>query len=495
MTSSRPLTVVTVTYSPGSHLDRFLSSLTVATDRPLTVVMADNGSIDGAPEEALERYPGTELLRTGGNLGYGSAVNRAVAKLPADDEFVIVANPDVVWSPGSIDALLDAAERWPRAATLGPLIRDPDGSVYPSARHLPSLVRGGMHAVVGFAWKRNPWTKAYRQEYLEPSERPVGWLSGSCLLVRRAAFDAGRRVRRALLHVHGGRRPRRPARPGRLAQRLRPVGGDPARQGPLDRPRSGPQPARPSRQHLHLPVRSSFRMVAGAAAVDDEGRAQGAVARSGTQVQAGVGERVGGSVSDVDPAGVDAVILVGGKGTRLRPLTLSAPKPMLPTAGVPFLTHLLSRIADAGIEHVILGTSYKAATFENEFGDGSKLGLQIDYVTEEHPLGTGGGIANVVPKLRNDTVMVFNGDVLSGMDLRQMLAAHHEQRSRPDPAPGPGERPAGVRVRAHRRRRPCAGVPGEDRRPADRPDQRRYLHLQAGDHRPDSARARGVGRA
>ncbi len=189
MTSSRPLTVVTVTYSPGSHLDRFLSSLTVATDRPLTVVIADNGSVDGAPEEAVERYPGSQLLRTGGNLGYGSAVNRAVAKLAADDEFVIVANPDVVWSPGSIDALLDAAERWPRAATLGPLIRDPDGSVYPSARHLPSLVRGGMHAVVGFAWKRNPWTKAYRQEYLAPSERPVGWLSGSCLLVRRAAFD------------------------------------------------------------------------------------------------------------------------------------------------------------------------------------------------------------------------------------------------------------------------------------------------------------------
>ncbi|TGD86909.1 glycosyltransferase family 2 protein [Mycolicibacterium sp. CH28] len=183
------MTVVTVTYSPGSHLDRFLSSLTVATDRPLTVVMADNGSTDGTPEEAVERYPGTQLLRTGSNLGYGSAVNRGVATAPADDEFVLVANPDVVWGPGSIDALLDAAQRWPRAGTLGPLIRDPDGAVYPSARHLPSLIRGGMHAVVGFIWKKNPWTRAYHQEYLEPTERPVGWLSGSCLLVRRAAFD------------------------------------------------------------------------------------------------------------------------------------------------------------------------------------------------------------------------------------------------------------------------------------------------------------------
>jgi mannose-1-phosphate guanylyltransferase len=126
----------------------------------------------------------------------------------------------------------------------------------------------------------------------------------------------------------------------------------------------------------------------------------------------------------VNPAEVDAVVLVGGMGTRLRPLTLSAPKPMLPTAGLPFLTHLLSRIADAGIEHVVLGTSYKAGVFESEFGDGSKLGLQIDYVVEDEPLGTGGAIANVSEKLRHDTALVFNGDVLSGADLRALLDSH-----------------------------------------------------------------------
>ncbi|MBJ7400540.1 NDP-sugar synthase [Mycolicibacterium sp.] len=129
----------------------------------------------------------------------------------------------------------------------------------------------------------------------------------------------------------------------------------------------------------------------------------------------------------VNPAAVDAVILVGGKGTRLRPLTLALPKPMLPTAGLPFLTHLLSRIAEAGIDHVILGTSYQPGTFEAEFGDGSTLGLQMEYVTEEEPLGTGGGIANVAPMLRNDTVMVFNGDVLSGVDLGAMLNTHHDR--------------------------------------------------------------------
>nr|WP_225951571.1 glycosyltransferase family 2 protein [Mycobacterium sp. OAS707] len=183
------MTVVTVTYSPGPHLDRFLATLSLATERPVTVIMADNGSTDGAPEEATERYSNARLLRMEGNLGYGTAVNRAVAEITPESEFVIVANPDVQWGPRSIDLLLEAAERWPKAGSLGPLIRDPDGSVYPSARHLPSLIRGGMHAVVGPFWKSNPWTAEYRQERTEPSERPVGWLSGSCLLLRRSAFD------------------------------------------------------------------------------------------------------------------------------------------------------------------------------------------------------------------------------------------------------------------------------------------------------------------
>ncbi len=189
---SDELFVVTVTYSPGPHLDRFLASLAHATDRPVTVIMADNGSTDGAPEEAVERYPNVKLLRTGTNLGYGTAVNRAVSEygLASCADFLIVANPDVQWGPRSIDLLIEAAERWPRAGALGPLIHDPDGSVYPSARHLPSIIRGGMHAVVGPVWPSNPWTAVYRQDRTDPSERAVGWLSGSCLLLRTDAFSA-----------------------------------------------------------------------------------------------------------------------------------------------------------------------------------------------------------------------------------------------------------------------------------------------------------------
>ncbi len=123
---------------------------------------------------------------------------------------------------------------------------------------------------------------------------------------------------------------------------------------------------------------------------------------------------------------VDAVVLVGGQGTRLRPLTLSAPKPMLPTAGVPFLEHLLSRIREVGITHVVLGTSYKAETFTEYFGDGRAFGLEIEYVVEDVPLGTGGAIRNVFDRLRAPDVMVFNGDILSGVDLDALLATHRD---------------------------------------------------------------------
>jgi mannose-1-phosphate guanylyltransferase len=122
--------------------------------------------------------------------------------------------------------------------------------------------------------------------------------------------------------------------------------------------------------------------------------------------------------------GVDAVVLVGGKGTRLRPLTLSTPKPMLPTAGVPFMTHLLSRIRATGISHVVFGTSYLADVFSDHFGDGSALGMELEYLVEDEPLDTAGGIRNVASALREPDVMVFNSDILSGVDLPGLVDTH-----------------------------------------------------------------------
>jgi mannose-1-phosphate guanylyltransferase len=123
----------------------------------------------------------------------------------------------------------------------------------------------------------------------------------------------------------------------------------------------------------------------------------------------------------------EAVVLVGGRGTRLRPLTIDTPKPMLPTAGVPFLLHLLARVRDAGVEHVVLATSYRPEVFARGIGDGASLGLRIDYVNEDQPLGTGGGIRNVVPMLDSspdDPVVILNSDILSSHDIAAQVAAH-----------------------------------------------------------------------
>lgn len=181
--------VVTVTYSPGDTLEVFLTSLATATHRPIHIVLADNGSTDGAPQRAAATHPVLTLLETGANLGYGTGANRGVAVLPTEIEWIVVANPDIRWQPGALDTLLNATTRWPHAAAFGPLIRQPDGRIYPSAWRLPTLGRGIGHATLGRLWPGNPWTRAYHVVSVPPVERVAGWVSGACLLLRRAAFD------------------------------------------------------------------------------------------------------------------------------------------------------------------------------------------------------------------------------------------------------------------------------------------------------------------
>jgi mannose-1-phosphate guanylyltransferase len=117
---------------------------------------------------------------------------------------------------------------------------------------------------------------------------------------------------------------------------------------------------------------------------------------------------------------LEAVLLVGGQGTRLRPLTVTTPKPMLPVAGVPCTEHQIARAREAGVTRVVLGTSYKPEIFLEHFGDGSRFGVELVYVTEDVPMGTGGAIRHVAPYLDSspdDPVLVFNGDILSGHDI------------------------------------------------------------------------------
>lgn len=122
-------------------------------------------------------------------------------------------------------------------------------------------------------------------------------------------------------------------------------------------------------------------------------------------------------------------MLVGGKGTRLRPLTESYPKPMLPVAGVPVTQHQIARAREAGVSRVVLGTSYKAEVFSDYFGDGHEFGVELRYVVEDEPLGTGGAIRNAAVALESgpdDPVIIFNGDVLTGVDLVALVQAWRE---------------------------------------------------------------------
>ncbi len=123
---------------------------------------------------------------------------------------------------------------------------------------------------------------------------------------------------------------------------------------------------------------------------------------------------------------MQAIVLVGGEGTRLRPLTYGTPKPMVPIAGVPFLARTLERLCHAGILDVILPAGYMPEAIIDYFGDGSSIGMNITYVIEETPLGTAGALKNVEQYITGPFV-VLNGDVLTSLDLRKMMTEHERK--------------------------------------------------------------------
>jgi len=123
---------------------------------------------------------------------------------------------------------------------------------------------------------------------------------------------------------------------------------------------------------------------------------------------------------------VQAVILVGGEGTRLRPLTYGTPKPMVPLFGVPFLERTLGRLRAAGVTEAVLASGYLPQAIRNHFGDGASVGMRLTYVVEDVPLGTAGALRNVAARIAG-TFFVLNGDVLTSLDLRAMMDYHRER--------------------------------------------------------------------
>jgi dTDP-glucose pyrophosphorylase/CBS domain-containing protein len=129
----------------------------------------------------------------------------------------------------------------------------------------------------------------------------------------------------------------------------------------------------------------------------------------------------------LDPAPMAAVIMAGGFGTRLRPLTDHVPKPMLPIGDRPLLARTLERLHDAGIRSINITTHYLGDAIVKYFGDGESLGLHLHYVTEDRPLGTAGALRQIASSDSDGPLLVLNGDILTGLDFRDMLAFHRAQ--------------------------------------------------------------------
>lgn len=178
--------IVVVTYKSGSVLEGFLDSIGDSAEMASATVV-DSASGDRSAEEIASRRR-ARFIGLSVNRGYGTAANAGAVSGAA--RWIALCNADIVFSPGAIEALVRAGDEDEGIGAVGPLIRDEQGDVYPSARPLPTLGTGIGHATLGRVWPRNPWTTRYRRG-LDPESGPVdvGWLSGSCLLVRRTAFE------------------------------------------------------------------------------------------------------------------------------------------------------------------------------------------------------------------------------------------------------------------------------------------------------------------
>jgi len=121
-----------------------------------------------------------------------------------------------------------------------------------------------------------------------------------------------------------------------------------------------------------------------------------------------------------------ALFLAGGLGTRLKPITDNLPKPMVPIMDKPLLERNIEKLKRHGVDEILLSTCYKPEIIENYFGDGSKLGVKISYITENEPLGTAGAIRNAA-KYIDSTFLVFNADILSDIDITEMMRLHRER--------------------------------------------------------------------
>ena len=168
---------------------------------------------------------------------------------------------------------------------------------------------------------------------------------------------------------------------------------------------------------------------------------------------------------------IEAIVLVGGEGRRLRPLTDTRPKPMMPLVDRPFVAHQLDHLRRFGVTDVVFSCGYRPEALEAHFGDGAAVGMRLRYVVDPVPLGTAGAIKNAQPALAGERVIVLNGDVLTDLDLAALVDQHRRTGAEGTVALTPVEDPSPwglVRLRPDRgvlafveKPRPAELVPGE----------------------------------
>ncbi len=184
--------------------------------------------------------------------------------------------------------------------------------------------------------------------------------------------------------------------------------------------------ARKSGSRYAMPITASVRadqnewltlfkrhMVTHLPLLDDEGRVAGLV---------GYDDFVPGEVLPLQ-----AVIMAGGVGSRLHPLTEQTPKPMLPVGDRPLMEVIIEQLREVGIHRVNVTTHHQPEKISRHFGDGRKFGIELTYVAEERPLGTAGALGLMKPP--EETILVINGDILTRVDFRAMLAYHREHQA------------------------------------------------------------------
>jgi N-acetylglucosaminyl-diphospho-decaprenol L-rhamnosyltransferase len=180
---------VVINYEAGSALRECVRSLREDTSagHPPHVVVVDNGSSDGSAADVARSLPEVTMLHPGANLGYARAANLGIAA--TDAPVVAICNPDLEVREGAAAALVRRLASEADLGAVGPMIRNTDGTIYPSARSVPRVRDAIGHGLLGLVWRTNPFTRRYRQLDADPGRpRDVDWVSGAAVWLRREAL-------------------------------------------------------------------------------------------------------------------------------------------------------------------------------------------------------------------------------------------------------------------------------------------------------------------